>query len=71
MKVMMIKSAKGISREDGAQTMTYEASTEYTADSDWQARVLMGFVKNGMAHAIGGNAAPTETKVGRKRKTSK
>lgn len=62
MKIMMTKSAKGISRPDGAQTMTYEAGKEYTADEEWQKKVLGGFVVMGVANEIGGNAGPTETK---------
>ena len=62
MKIMMIKSVKGISREDGAATMTYEAGTEYEATEGWQKNVLAGMVKMGAANEIGGNAAPEETK---------
>ncbi len=62
MKIMMTKSAVGISRADGAQTMTYEAGKQYEAKEDWQINVLGGLVRMGVAHEIGGNAAPAETK---------
>lgn len=66
MKIMMTKTAAGISRPDGAATMRYQAGTEYTATEGWQKKVLQGFVNAGMAHEIGGNAGPTETKAKRK-----
>ena len=62
MKVMMIKTAKGISAADGSTTMSYNAGTEYEGSEDWQKAVLSGFVRKGMANEIGGNAGPTETK---------
>ncbi len=62
MKIMMIKSAKGISRADGAGTMTYEAGQQYEGTEDWEVNVLGGFVRMGIANEIGGNAGPTETK---------
>lgn len=62
MKVMMIKSANGISSADGSTTMVYNAGTEYEGSEDWQINVLGGFVRKGMANEIGGNAGPTETK---------
>lgn len=68
MKVVMTKNAKGINQESGASTMTYEAGKEYDATEEWQKRVLAGFVKNGQANEIGGNAAPTETKAKTTRK---
>lgn len=72
MKIMMTKTAKGISREDGAATQSYFANTEYEAQEQWQVKVLQGFVKMGMAHEIGGNAGPKETKkVTTRRKTKK
>lgn len=72
MKVMMTKTAAGITRPDGASTMRYQAGTEYEATEEWQVKVLSGFVKMGVAHEIGGNAGPTETKAkaGRPRKTA-
>ena len=71
MKVMMTKTAKGITREDGAATMAYEAGTEYSASEDWQVKVLQGCVKMGVANEIGGNAGPTETKKTRGRPKKK
>ena len=62
MKIMMIKSAKGINRSDGASTMLYEAGKEYEGTEDWEIRTLSGLVRMGFANEIGGNAGPTETK---------
>lgn len=62
MKVMITKSVKGISRPDGAATMTYNSGQEYEAHEEWQAKVLAGFVRMGVAHEIGGNAIVPETK---------
>lgn len=62
MKIMMTKSAKGISRPDGASTMVYEAGKQYEGKEDWEINVLGGFVRMGVANEIGGNAGPTETK---------
>lgn len=72
MKIMMIKSAKGITRADGAATMTYEAGQEYSGTEEWEVRTLGGFVRMGVANEIGGNAGPTETKAkrGRPKKTA-
>ena len=70
MKVMMIKSAKGITRADGAATMTYEAGQQYEGKEDWEVRVLSGFVRMGVANEIGGNAGPTETKKAPKKKAA-
>lgn len=61
----MLKSAKGIARSDGAVTQTYEANKEYEATEDWMIGVLSGFVQEGIANEIGGNAGPTETKRAR------
>lgn len=71
MKIMMIKSAKGISRADGAATMTYSSGTEYTSETKWQEQVFQGFIKMGVAHEIGGNAGPTETKKAAPKKAKK
>ena len=71
MKVMMIKSAKGISRADGAATMTYNAGQEYIGVEEWEVRTLGGFVRMGVANEIGGNAGPTETKKAAPKKTLK
>lgn len=68
MKIMMTKTAAGISREDGAETMRYQAGTEYEATEEWKKKVLQGFVKMGMANEIGGNAGPNETKRARNTK---
>ncbi len=72
MKIMMTKTAAGISREEGAETIRYQAGTEYEASEAGQTKVLQGFVKMGMANEIGGNAGPTETKAkrGRPKKTA-
>lgn len=70
MKVMMTKTAKGISRADGASTMAYEAGKEYEGSEEWELRVLGGFVRMGVAHEIGGNAGPTETKKAPKKKAT-
>lgn len=67
MKIMMTKSAKGISRSDGASTMLYEAGKQYEGKEDWELRVLGGFVRMGVANEVGGNAGPTETKAKRGR----
>jgi hypothetical protein len=71
MKVMMTKTAKGISRPDGAATMIYSAGQEYEATEQWQTKVLNGFIKMGVAHEIGGNAGPKETKKAAPRKATK
>jgi len=71
MKVMMTKTAVGISRADGAATTSYVAGQEYTSDSKWMETVLQGFVKMGVAHEIGGNAGPKETKKAAPKKTAK
>jgi len=63
----MLKTTKGICRADGAATMAYEAGKEYFGSEDWEVRTLSGFVKRGVAHEIGGNAGPTETKRKRAR----
>lgn len=71
MKIVMIKSAKGAARADGAESMEYAAGAEYTA-ADWQEPMFKGFVARGLANEIGGNAAPAETKAAPKarKKTS-
>ena len=61
MKIMMIKSAKGAARPDGAVTTTYNAGEEYTAE-DWQEAMFKGFVSSGMANEVGGNQPVPETK---------
>lgn len=63
MKIMMVKSAAGIDREDGASTKRFMAGEEYTATEAWEKKVLQGFVKSGLANEIGGNAAVPETKA--------
>tara|TARA_R110000764_G_scaffold132587_4_gene220438 strand:+ start:979 stop:1197 length:219 start_codon:yes stop_codon:yes gene_type:complete len=62
MKITMIKSAIGIVREDGSQTLTYESGIEYNSQGKWQDEIFKGFIDMGMAHEVGGNAGPTETK---------
>lgn len=68
MKIMMVKSAAGIDREDGASTKRFMAGEEYTATEAWEKKVLAGFVKSGLANEIGGNANVPETKAKRARK---
>jgi len=67
MKIMMVKSAAGINREDGASTQRFMAGEEYTATEAWEKKVLQGFVKSGLANEIGGNASVPETKAKRAR----
>ena len=62
MKIMMIKSAKGISRADGAGQHLRGVKQQYEGTEDWEINVLGGFVRMGVANEIGGNAGPTETK---------
>lgn len=62
MKIMMITTAKGAARADGAQSMAYEAGKEYTAE-DWAVPMFKGFVARGLANEVGGNAMPEETKT--------
>ena len=62
MKITMTKSSIGITREDGAETATYENGKEYKSQGKWQDEIFKGFIDMGMAHEIGGNAGPTETK---------
>lgn len=72
MKIMMVKTKKAASVEDGSMSAAFEAGQEYTAAGAWQEAIFKGFVKSGAANEVGGNAAPTETKkVGRPRKTTK
>tara|TARA_R110000822_G_scaffold114226_1_gene245702 strand:+ start:275 stop:502 length:228 start_codon:yes stop_codon:yes gene_type:complete len=71
MKIMMVKRAFGINREDGASTSLFEAGQEYTATESWEKKVLQGFVKSGLANEIGGNAAVPETKAATAPKKSK
>ena len=63
MKIMMVKSAAGINREDGASTKRFMAGEEYTATEAWEKKVLSGFVKSGFANEIAGNAEVPETKM--------
>ena len=67
MKIMMVKGAFGINREDGASTSRFAAGEEYTASEAWEIKVLQGFVNSGLANEIGGNAAVPETKSKRAR----
>ena len=71
MKVMMIKSGKGMANASGGATMTYEAGKEYEGSEAWQVKTFSYFVKNGFANEVGGNAAPSETKVARKPRAKK
>ena len=71
MKIMMVKSAAGINREDGASTQRFMAGKEYTATEAWEKKVLQGFVKAGFANEIGGNAAVPETKTAKKKTAKK
>lgn len=55
----------------GGATMNYEAGKEYEGSEAWQVKTFSYFVKNGLANEVGGNAAPSETKVTRKPKATK
>ena len=68
MKIMMLKNGVGISREDGAQTMTYEKNQEYNSSEACQEGVFKSFVEMGIANEIDGNAPVTETKRARNEK---
>ena len=63
MKIMMVKNSIGVSRADGAETMTYEANKEYNSSEAWQEKIFKYFVDNGLANEIGGNAPVPETKA--------
>lgn len=63
MKIMMVKTASGKAREDGAVSMKYLAGTQYEATEKWQEKVFSTLVSLGFANEIGGNAGPTETKA--------
>lgn len=69
MKIMMVKTASGKAREDGAVSMKYQAGTEYEATEEWQHKVFSTLVSLGFANEIGGNAGPTETKKATTKKT--
>ena len=71
MKIMMIKNSVGVSRSDGAATMTYEANKEYNSSEAWQEKVFKYFVKNGLANEIGGNAPVPETKAPKRARNEK
>lgn len=71
MKIVMTKTTAGITREDGAETMKYLVGQEYEAKDGFLLKVLQGFVRMGVAHEIGGNDAPTETKKPRRARTAK
>jgi len=68
---MMIKNSVGVSRSDGAATMTYEANKEYNSSEAWQEKVFKYFVKNGLANEIGGNAPVPETKAPKRARNEK
>jgi hypothetical protein len=68
MKIMMSKNGIGIAREDGAETMTYEANKEYNSSEAWQEGVFKSFIDMGVAMEIGGNAQVHETKRARNEK---
>lgn len=61
MKIVMVKSAKGASRSDGATTQSFNVGQEYTAEP-WQVEMFKGFVNSGLAHEVGGNEPVAETK---------
>ena len=67
----MIKNSVGVSRSDGAATMTYEANKEYNSSEAWQEKVFKYFVKNGLANEIGGNAPVPETKAPKRARNEK
>lgn len=62
MKIMMLKSAFGITSQDGSTTQRFLAGNEYEATTDWEMNVLKGFVSSGLANNIQGNVAVPETK---------
>jgi len=68
---MMIKNSVGVSRSDGAATMTYEANKEYNSSEAWQEKVFKYFVTNGLANEIGGNAPVPETKAPKRARNEK
>lgn len=70
MKISMSKSQIGITREDGAETGTFEIGKEYKSQGKWQEEIFKSFVDMGVAIEIGGNASPTETKAVRARTAS-
>jgi hypothetical protein len=70
MKITMTKSSIGITREDGAETATYENGKEYKSQGKWQDEIFKGFIDMGMAHEVGGNAPVEETKAVRARTAS-
>ena len=71
MKVMMIKSGKGMANASGGATTTYEAGKEYEGSEGWQVKTFKYFVDNGFANEVGGNAAPKETKKASKPRAKK
>ena len=70
MKITMTKSSIAITREDGAETATFEIGKEYKSQGKWQDQIFKSFVDMGVAYEIGGNANPTETKAVRARTAS-
>ena len=63
MKITMLRNSVGVSRSDGAETMTYEVNKEYSSSEAWQEKVFKYFVDNGLAMEIQGNAPVPETKT--------
>ena len=71
MKIMMTKNSIGVSRSDGAATMTYEANKEYNSSEAWQEKIFKYFVANGLANEIGGNVPVPETKTPKRARNEK
>ena len=67
MIISMSKSTVGITREDGAETSTFEVGKQYKSTSEWQGKIFKSFVNLGLAYEIGGNASVLETKGKRAR----
>lgn len=70
MKITMTKSSIAITREDGAETATFEIGKEYKSQGKWQDEIFKGFIDMGIAHEVGGNAPVKETKAVRARTAS-
>tara|TARA_R110002153_G_scaffold60510_2_gene163969 strand:+ start:1644 stop:1934 length:291 start_codon:yes stop_codon:yes gene_type:complete len=63
----MSKSTVGITREDGAETSTFEVGKQYKSTSEWQEKIFNSFVDLGLACEIGDNAPVLENKMNRAR----
>jgi hypothetical protein len=58
----MSKSTVGITREDGAETSTFEVGKQYETTSKWQEKIFKSFVDMGLAYEIGRKSPVLETK---------